>query len=106
MSFFMTLDMCDHVAPGLPRGFFTIQIARATMKTVWVLQQFTSRYFDLTQPHYLVKLSLRERPIYTLDVSEAYQFKSERDANAILTFDLKHEGWAARQVTLPNSQLH
>ena len=82
MNFLLTLDMCDHVAPGLPRGLFTFQIARATMKTVWVLQQFTSRYFDLTQPHYLVKLTQRERPIYTLDANEAYQFKSERDANA------------------------
>ncbi|WP_146129491.1 hypothetical protein [Alteromonas alba] len=76
------------------------------MKTVWVLQQFTSRYFDLTQPHYLAKITQRLRPIYTTDLSHALVFESEATANTLLTFDLKHEGWAARRVTIPNSQMH
>ena len=76
------------------------------MKTVWVLQQFQSRYFDITQPHYLAKITQRLRPIYTTDLSHALFFESEAKANTQLTFDLKHEGWAARQVTIPNSKMH
>lgn len=76
------------------------------MKTVWVLQQFTSRYFDITQPHYLAKITQRSRPIYTTDLSQALFFESEAKANEQLTFDLKHEGWTARKVTISNSKMH
>lgn len=67
------------------------------MKTVWVLQQFTSRYFEITQ---------RSRPIYTTDLSQALFFESEAKANEQLTFDLKHEGWTAREVAISNSKMH
>ena len=76
------------------------------MQTVWVLQQFTSRYFDITQPHFLAKITQRLRPTYTTDLSHALVFENEAKANALLTFDLKHEGWAARRITIPNSQMH
>lgn len=87
-------------------GSFLLPNRRPLMQTVWVLQQFKSRYFEITQPYYLAKVTQRLRPIYTQDLSHALVFESEAQANAQLTFDLKHEGWAARQVSIPNSKMH
>lgn len=68
------------------------------MRNKWVLKLVNPQHHRWEGSHYYGGLTENKQPWIVFSVSQAKKFPTEHAANHILTTDMKHYGWVAKQI--------